>query len=743
MNRTINISALAVLLAVSALMMPVHSLAQTAPPKYGAVSAETSPHGFPLWYEDAAGRRVELCVDVNNPFCGPVTPVEASFPEAGFGEEGFYWSAEAAATGPAGSALLILALEAAFGGDGAARNGNQIVFGRLRLRIDLPGPGRYTILHPYGEKTFIATAAGRREINYTLDEGAMDPLLGRPVDPAAPESAGNPEDPALILRNFEGVLSSPIMQSLLVWDTFNTDPTSLDAVVNGRYMGDGGTPHTVVGSPLGRNAFTVLNPDGGVLYETNLFTIVGKVYTGVPAEPLAHDYPDPPEKNLQAVGPVYRVVLGPGQNNDTGYPIGFPEYYEDTSGLRLTICPASDIMCISDPIDPTNPESLRLGVGDEAFFWSADARIREGNFRANMVLGLEAAFAGDGSVKDGNQMVFARVRIRIDVLSPGTYTVTHPYGTHTFVVTQEEFNTTGGKRAINFTEDIGGFSPFQLDPDFALVEPFLMFDRALHGKIGPNLLTWPGFESDPALLINGVRYVGNPGLDHVVTPGPNGDFFRVEGPGGTFTTNLWAVSGKLYDPATFRVAPPPPNAPVAVNDTFDNVIINTPTFLDVLANDNLQGAAPNAAAITVGPVGNGTAVVSGTGIIFTPAADFLGTDQFSYTVTVNGVTSQAASVTVNVVASQAGQLVNIQRAVASIRGRLTATRGPSFSIFGTAPANARLTLEVDGFALATVQADRRGRWRFTRRALPGLTNPRVLTVITAGSPALNRLLTVR
>lgn len=743
MNKAKRYLFLAIVLAVSVLTMPLHSQAQTVPPKYGAVSAETSPHGFPLWYEDAGGLKVELCVDANNPFCGPVTPVEATFPEAGFGEEGFYWSAEAAATSPAGDALLILALEAAYGGDGAARNGSQIVFGRLRLRIDVPAPGQYTILHPYGQNTFTALAAGRREINYTLDEGAMDPLLGRPVNPDAAESLGNPEDPDLILRNFEGVLSSPIMQRLLVWDTFNSDPTSLDPVVNGQYVGDGGTPHAVVGSPLGRNSFTVLNPDNSVLYQTSLFTVVGKAYTGVPAEPQLHDYPVPPEKNLEAVGPVYRVAVGPGQSNNTGYPIGYPEYYEDTSGLQLTICPASDIMCISDPIDPANPESLRLGVGDEAFFWSADARIRQGNFRANMVLGLEAAFAGDGSAKDGNQMVFARVRIRVDVLSPGTYRVTHPYGEHEFVVTQEEFNEDEGKRAINFTEDIGGFNPFQLDPAFALVEPFLMFDRALHGKIGPNLLTWPNFQNDPSLLINGIRYVGNPGVDHQVTPGPFGNFFRVEGPNGTFTTDLWAVSGKVYDPATFQVAPPPANAPVAVNDTFNNVLINTPTLLDVLNNDNLQGAAPNAAVITVGPVDNGNAVVSGTGILYTPPADFLGADQFSYTVTVNGVTSQAASVTVNVVANEAGQLVSVQRARASTRGRLAAVRGTGFTLLGTAPPNAPLSIEVDGFPLATVQADRRGRWRFSGRALPGLTNPRVLTVITPGSPALNAPLTVR
>jgi hypothetical protein len=255
-------------------------------------------------------------------------------------------------------------------------------------------------------------------------------------------------------------------------------------------------------------------------------------------------------------------------------------------------------------------------------------------------------------------------------------------------------------------------------------------------------LTWPNFQNDPSLLINNIRYVGNPGVDHVVTPGPNGDFFRVVGPNGTLTTNLWAVSGKVYDPATFQVAPPPPNAPVANDDTF-TAIINTPILLDVLNNDNLQGAAPNTAVITVGPVDNGNAVVSGTGILYTPDADFLGADQFSYTITVNGVTSQAASVTVNVVANEAGQLLSVQRALANTRGRLTATRGTAFSLLGTAPPNAPVTIEVDGFTLATVQADRRGRWRFSGRALAGLANPRVLTVITPGSPALNALLTVR
>ena len=68
-----------------------------------------------------------------------------------------------------------------------------------------------------------------------------------------------------------------------------------------------------------------------------------------------------------------------------------------------------------------------------------------------LVLAMEGAFA-NGAVAAGDQVTFARVRIRATGLTPGaTYTVTTPVGNYVFVATADVRN-------INFTDDVG-FAP--------------------------------------------------------------------------------------------------------------------------------------------------------------------------------------------------------------------------------------------------------------------------------------------
>jgi hypothetical protein len=135
-------------------------------------------HHFPLWYEDSDGTRLELGLDPDDPnlpaleLPAPGAPVV--FP-GNFPDEAFYFSAEAEMLvgGPAGSARarLILALEAAFGGTGAVVDGQQMVFGRVRLRIDDVEPGRtYTATGPYG--VIAGEADDRGRVFETEDIGA-------------------------------------------------------------------------------------------------------------------------------------------------------------------------------------------------------------------------------------------------------------------------------------------------------------------------------------------------------------------------------------------------------------------------------------------------------------------------------------------------------------------------------------------------------------------------------------------
>lgn len=218
---------------------------------------------------------------------------------------------------------------------------------------------------------------------------------------------------------------------------------------------------------------------------------------------------------LDTVGPINP------QNN-------LPLYYQDSNGLALELGldPAFNFF---DPPDPANPFSVQVGFGPEAFYFLAESAIAmRNNNDAVLVLAIEAAWVTEEPI-DGDQFVFARVRIRIDTPVAGTYTVTHPYGVKVYQ------NVPAGRRAINDTVDIGNPTP-----DFAAA--------ALRGAIGPFLVAVnppppPGF-------------IGDINIEQTVTGSPfNTNYFRIDGPQGSnldgagndfIVSQLFSVSGKIF-----------------------------------------------------------------------------------------------------------------------------------------------------------------------------------------------------
>jgi hypothetical protein len=104
---------------------------------------------------------------------------------------------------------------------------------------------------------------------------------------------------------------------------------------------------------------------------------------------------------------------------------GFPTWYQDTTGVALEFCqPLNQAeldggWCLLLPADTAVPEVFPTRFADEHFFYAADAAINFPGGSAILVLALEAAFAS-GPPLAGDQTVFARVRIRIDVPTTGT-----------------------------------------------------------------------------------------------------------------------------------------------------------------------------------------------------------------------------------------------------------------------------------------------------------------------------------
>ncbi len=221
----------------------------------------------------------------------------------------------------------------------------------------------------------------------------------------------------------------------------------------------------------------------------------------------------------------------------------FPAWYQDSHGRTLDLClskavssrvagtpGAPSYMCTLLPtpgvFDDTQAIVFPTNFPDEAFWFTADAAIVDAarGIDLNYGTAIEAAFAAEEPV-EGDQVSFARVRIRVDVPTAGTYVITHPYGVEVFDV------PAAGRRAINMTRDIG-------------IGGAGDFTGALKGDVGPFLRSVNGPYTEA-----GQRFIGDPNLNERVTGSPfNTNFVRIEGPNGLdLRTDLFSISGKLSD----------------------------------------------------------------------------------------------------------------------------------------------------------------------------------------------------
>lgn len=228
----------------------------------------------------------------------------------------------------------------------------------------------------------------------------------------------------------------------------------------------------------------------------------------------------------------------------------FPLWYQDENGLALELCRSKAVssrtntnMCMyeNEPgvFDDRFPMIFPDNWPGELFWMLAEAEIPEGAIDGyeleTYVAGVEAAFGQDRPI-DGEQISFARIRVRATIPIPGEYTITHPYGVEVITVTAADIADRGGRRAINMTRDlgIGGPGDFTgvLDAD---VGPFLQSSNGPYTEINP--------ETGEA-----ERFVGDPGLPEEVTGSPHDtNLVRIEGPAGIIETRLFTLFGKILD----------------------------------------------------------------------------------------------------------------------------------------------------------------------------------------------------
>gem|GEM_PF-1761437 len=596
-NATVNLDGTWSATLISAVTGGVHDVIATATNGAGSVTDTTvgelivnppnkaglaavsplvdSVNGFPVWYQDQNGLKLQLNTDPNDPLslADPTIAGNARSLQTGFGAEAFYWSGESIITFPdGGQALLVMALEAAYGSaDGNPQSGQEMVFARVRVRIDAPQAGNYTVTHPFGSKTYTVTTPGTRAINDTIDIGTV-PLA------------------------FNGALSGGIGPFL----------TAVSPVAPAGYVGSPLVEQTVTGSPTGNNFFRVEGPNGTFTHDH--FTLSGKIFVDTVTAPLSVSVnpqtattatptitggvTDPTAtvnilvagQNISAVvdptgawtatvslpitpDGTYDVTATATNATETDIPdltsgeliintapdttglvavgptnatTGFPDWYQDANGVQLMFGDPNDPLTTADPVITGNTQSVQSGFGAENFYWTGESTLNfPGGGQATLVMALEAAY-GTGDPAPNEQMVFTRIRVRIDAPATGNYTVTHPFGTETFTA------TTIGPNAINETIDLGAIP--------------LNFNAALNGNIGPFLVA-----VNPAPPAG---YIGDPNITQTVTGSPNNtNFFQVAGPSGTFTTDQFAIGGKIFGTNITGVVITPAAPTIFVGDT--------------------------------------------------------------------------------------------------------------------------------------------------------------------------------
>ncbi|MGG3470603.1 IPT/TIG domain protein [Neobacillus pocheonensis] len=243
---------------------------------FGPLDADNK---FPVWYKDDQGTRLQLCLDVNDPNCA-LAPEEIPNPDApisletkNFPEESFYQLASSVIDLPNGRAVGTFALEATWA-NGIVQDGDQIVFGRIRFRIDGLVTGQtYKITHPYGVDEIVATSADRDnpengEIRFVEDIG--------------------------VTGGFGASMKSRVGR-FLKWDTGAPDG----------YIGDPNQEHTITGGFVDKfkiEGAGVGNTCGTNCAETNLFSLMGKIATTAGVDVLTPTYSHNVDSNGNVTG---------------------------------------------------------------------------------------------------------------------------------------------------------------------------------------------------------------------------------------------------------------------------------------------------------------------------------------------------------------------------------------------------------------------------------------------------------
>jgi len=661
-----------------------------------AVGPVNEANGYPVWYKDSTGLKLELCLD-DELLCLLEVPPPLDFPGV-FPEEAFWWAGEAAMDpGDGGLALLVLAMEAAFDPEVIA-DGNQISFGRVRIRLDISVPGDYTVTHPFGIDTFLGVVAGPTGIKFSEDIGG---------------AAGV----------FDAALTSRI-GPFLTWDATSPAPPA-------GFIGDPGVEHTVTGSPFGTNFFRIVGPKGAFngspnlcagtslgdsdCIQTDLFAILGKLGNNAPV--AVDDAYSIDEDTLLTVVALNGVLF-----NDT-----------DADDEPLTVVLASTTTNGALNLDATDGSFTYMPNpnfnGTDSFSYTADDGSPVGSTSnvATVTITVNSVNDPPVALDDPGYTVVEDNLLNVPAATGVLANDSDPVEGDPLTAVLVNGPTNG---ALSLAAD-GSFT-YMPNPDFNGVDTFTYTandsdsDEAIVTITVTPVNDAPVAVNDtqsvnedttlsvaaPGVLANDSDAEGDPFTAVQVTGPTNGALSLL--PNGSFTytpgTNFNGVDSFTYQAkgpgqalsnlATVKITVTPVNdAPVAANDVYsvdEDDVLTTATLNGVLANDTDVDVDPLTAVLASGPA-SGTLILDANGsFTYTPNLNFNGTDSFSYRARDPSLAlSNLATVTITV------------NPVSLLKVTRLEFKDGKLRIEGVAQQNAEITLD----GVPVTKAEGRGRFR--------------------------------
>jgi hypothetical protein len=671
--------------------------------------------GFPMWYGDAEGRKLELCQSRATSSRVAGAPGAPSYmctllPEPGIYDDAlplvfpdnwppemFWFLAEATlpAVGNSGYALdaYVAGVEAAFAAENPV-NGDQQSFARIRIRVSVPTAGTYTVTHPFGVDTFNVTTPGRRAINLTRDIG-----IGAP-------------------GNFSGALNGNIGPFLRGLGAPYTE-VNPDTGASETFIGDPNITEPVLGSPFGTNFVRIQGPAGTI--ETNLFTVSGKLLDARQQTPVTLE-----RATYQRNAAGTRVEVFAKAPNSASLClrngvalVGTPpspcqfSLLADNNGLFFSqqlsqaAPPSVVVVTASDAAAGTQPTALSSKLSDV---------VKVSNARYDWVskrLVVEARSSDEVQVPDLIVQGYGRMSKADVAQSLSVSDLTQPPASVTVK------SAHGGSDVEPVI--VVGAAPIAAGNQ----PPVAQADTASTSVGVPITLNLLANDNDPdgdlPLSITDLTQPGT-GLGGVAMNGTTSVIYTP--PAGATTPQVATFSYRAMDakgltsaPATVTVNVAPNQPPTAVADTA--ATLGVPLTINVLANDtDPEGNLPlSIASVTQPtPAGRGSAVINGTAITYTPPATVTAAFTTTFTYVARdaiGANSTPGTVTVQVSPKPPQETFAVTAATVQARSN----NRYNWDISGTSSITTgnTVTVEVTSTAglvtLGTTTVPANGRWR--------------------------------